>query len=132
MADCNRVPVNPDFFDQQAYDSLPLGDIERVSACAKFRAEIGEGLAQVQIAGPIDRGRFDRLPLGREGLLLRAKRGHPRAQFLQRDQLVLIRRDQAIHRRRHPDLLPREVVDALPRGIALARHLPPPREFPVD
>ena len=132
MADGNGVGTNPDFFDQEAHDFLLLDDVERLGARAQSGAELRERLTQPQIAGLIDRRRLDRLLLRRDRLLLRPEGRHPRAQVLQRYQLVLVGRDQAVQGRRHTDLLPREVVGPLPRGIGLSRRLSPPRQFRFD
>ncbi len=132
MADCNRVVADPDFFDEQAHDFLPLRDIERLGARAQAGAELDERVTQAQIAGLIDGSRFDGLPLQRDRLLLGAKRRHPRPQVVQGHQVLLVRGDQAVHGRGHADLLTCEVVEALPRGIRLPRRVPPSRQFGLD
>ena len=79
MADGNRVRANPDFLDEQAHDFLLRCDIERLGACTQFRSEVGEGVTQAQIAGLIDCGRLDGVPLRRDRVLLGPERRHPRA-----------------------------------------------------
>jgi hypothetical protein len=80
----------------------------------------------------IEGGRLDRLSLCGDGLVLGPQRGHPRPQFIERHQLLLIRGDQAVHRCRHAGALARELVEALAGRIRLPRRIPPPRQFRVD
>ena len=77
MADGNHISANPDFFDEQAHDFLPLRHIEGVGARPESASELGQRFTEAQITGLIDGGGVDGLPLGRDGLLLRAERGHP-------------------------------------------------------
>jgi hypothetical protein len=78
MTDRNPVRSNPDFCDERADDFLALRHVECFGARAQAGAELGERFTQAQIAGLIDSGRLDRLPLRRDRLLLRAERRHPR------------------------------------------------------
>jgi len=77
MADGNHIRANPDFFDQQAHDFLPLRHIEGFGARPQSASELGQRFSEAQIAGPIDSGGFDGLPLCCDRLLLRAERRHP-------------------------------------------------------
>jgi hypothetical protein len=79
MTDGDAVRTDPNFSDERAHDLLPLRDVERLGARPQAGAELGERVAQAQIAGLINGGRLDRLPLRRDRLLLRAQRRHPRS-----------------------------------------------------
>jgi hypothetical protein len=132
MADRNAVGTDSDFFDQQAYDFLPLRDLEGLGAGAQSSPELGEGLTQPQITGLVDGGRLDCLPLGGDGVPLPTECWHPGAQFFECHQLLLVGRNQPIQGVRDADLLTPELVNSLSPGIGLPRRFAPSREFGFD
>ena len=78
MANGNPVGANPDFFDQESYDFLPLRDVERLGTRLEARPKVGERFTQTKTECRINGGRLDRLQLRRDRVLLRAERRHPR------------------------------------------------------
>ena len=53
MADHDRVVLDEDLLDDEAHDSLPLRDVERLGCCAQAREKRRQGLGQAQMGGAL-------------------------------------------------------------------------------
>src|SRR5712692_5731793 len=90
VADHDRVIADEHLLDEQTHEALPLEDVQRVRRSPQAREKRRERLREAQIRGPLSRLIGDRLQLGAQRLLALAQRGHPLAQLLQRQEVLLI------------------------------------------
>ena len=77
MADGQGVEPDADLLHDEPHDLLARVDIERVRSRAERGPEVGEGVAEAQIARLVGGGEFHSLAFRREGLLLVPERRHP-------------------------------------------------------
>ncbi len=132
VADGQRVETDADLFDDESHDLLSRADIERVRSRAERGPEIGQGVAEAQIARLVGGRERQRLQRRGEDLLLVPERRHPCAQVVERDQLLLVGGDQPLHAIAQPSLLAGEVLDVLAAGIGLPGRVEPTIEFDLD
>ncbi len=117
MADGDGLIIDQDLFDQQADDSLAVGDFQQLCGLVQSLEECAQCFGQAQERHPVGGLIEDRLQFCPHGLLAGAQLRHSAPQFVQGKEFFLIGRDQAFH----------AFADA--REVPFEGFLPPLRRF---
>ena len=132
MADGDVVVAEEDLADDEPYDLLALLDGESLGVGGEAGAERVERLGQLEIGLGIVQLGVESVQLGAQGRLAPAQFGHAGAEFLERDQLLLVAVDQSAQGVLGTGEVALEPVAAAGGGVLAAERLEPPVDLGLD
>jgi hypothetical protein len=113
VADGDGVVVADEYFaDDESQDALLFFDGQLVQTVAEAGEESFEGVREFEVGLGVVQLGVERVELGAERALALAQRGHPGAELIERDQLLLVCLDQPVDRAGGAGEVPLECLTA--------------------
>ena len=132
MADGDVVVADQDLAHDEPHDLLTLLDREIRCVRREAGAERVKRLGQLEVGLGVVQLAVQRVELGAQRRLTATQFGHAGAEFLERDQLLLVAVDQSAQRILRTGQVALEPVAAAGSGVLAAERLEPPVDLGFD
>ena len=132
MTNCDAIVANYDLLDEQSHDTLAVANVQGLDIGTQAGEEFCERLCQSQVSHLVSELRTQRLKFYAQALLSTAQFRHASAQFVQREQFLLIGRDQPLHTLLHSREISCETVLVAFGRIRTARRFKAAVKFSLN